>query len=763
MKTKISNFISQKKLDKINKIISKSENNTDSYDLIEMVLIDDFEAIDSGTNRLVFEFKDKKKRNKYILKVAGDSHGIEANYREFYNGDLDEKRLTKSYSISSDGIALIQERVTPFKSKDMEKRKKDVRKMLKHLEDKILLVDCKLSNFKNFGYRNNGDVVLLDHGDTIPLTMYKNGQIVNLMEETNVSLRCPEYKKGTLTSKNPQPCGGKLEYSKNYDYFTCKKCGSRVSIHSAYRDFYGYTRTYKSNNQLLDLDDDFDPIKFEKKVQNSIKQYAQDKMQDKNMEEDNMKTKIINKTECQQIRGYWIPMNSNVPYASIKLMQVKRGDMTPKDFIEFLGLNPDDYKMNSDDHINSRNTSDKSSEEKSKNHIIYNKLANYVVEKSKDNFSKIKDETYNTISISDIETYCKSSINPYYLQKALKNIDDIKIVFFNESAFYIKFNDNDSDILDDFNDVIELSFSDINSNIVNDSLNSDVININGIYVPIEIINKFYDSNKMKFVIPLSEIDKYKNDNLDDDREELQEQFDTVSDYNESNDSNIYEEDNDNYFDEIDNDSINYDIEQEDLVNNSDDEQEEFDDRSDCNEDDNLFEPYDISLDEDYEDQDIDDYDNIISFVNELVNILNKIEPDELGYRYISKDIFNNKIFEYNLNHLLDNNNDLSDSAIQLLEKFHSIDNISTIDMGDKCGYDIKIINYTTVNNNKYNNDILNDIFLKTLESLDVIHLSLDNLKDKTFKLSINGSNGEEILAEVNLYSILEKNLKKIKL
>ena len=40
----------------------------------------------------------------------------------------------------------------------MNKYKKDVREMLKKLEHKILLVDCKISNFKNFGIRKNGDI-----------------------------------------------------------------------------------------------------------------------------------------------------------------------------------------------------------------------------------------------------------------------------------------------------------------------------------------------------------------------------------------------------------------------------------------------------------------------------------------------------------------------------------------------------------------------------------------------------------------------------
>ena len=169
-KIPIEEFISEKKLDKILHIIEKSDDVELNYDRIENIL-NDFKVKDLGTNRIVFLHKKDKYKN-YIFKVAGDSHGIEANYREFYNGDLD-KRLTYSYSISNNGVFIVQERVDRMSREDMKERKKDVRKMLEKLSDKILLVDCKLDNFKNFGIRKNGEVCLLDHGDTIPLPNFR--------------------------------------------------------------------------------------------------------------------------------------------------------------------------------------------------------------------------------------------------------------------------------------------------------------------------------------------------------------------------------------------------------------------------------------------------------------------------------------------------------------------------------------------------------------------------------------------------------------
>ena len=532
-KINISKFISDKRLNKIESIIEKSANTDDAYDKIENLLIDDFTVKDLGTNRLILI---NNKNNKYICKIAGDSHGIEANYREFYNGDLDEKRITKSYSISDNGVFLVQEKVTPFTSETMKKYKKDVRKMLKHLEDKLLLVDCKLSNFKNFGIRKNGDIVLLDHGDTVPLTMYKNGKVVNIMEETNVSLRCKEYKKGTLGSKNPKPCGGKLSYSKNYDYFICEKCGAKMSIHDAYKEFYSYSRKSSDYDGKLfnHFQDGFDPEEYEKEVNNSIRQYAKDTMDNiKKKEEKKMMKKQINGHKCQQIKGYWLPVDSDKKFASIKLISVKKGDISPIDYLKFLNLNPDDYKMDSEDHKASR-------EEKKNNDIFMTDVVNRLVDYVKTNISS---RNIKTIKFSDSEDVRRNGIfyilpideandsisdydvrnNIYYIQKYLKYNDDIRYAFFDKDNIYIKFNRdvikpfNESSIVEEEvkeepvvetveetnnnNDVTIIPFEEFMHFDISSFNNEDCIKYKGYYIPLSIVNKYYDKGVFKLINP----------------------------------------------------------------------------------------------------------------------------------------------------------------------------------------------------------------------------------------------------------------------
>ena len=350
-KIPISDFISDKKLKKIMGIIEKGDDVETAYDRIEILLSDmDLKVIGLGTNRIIFE-STKKKYDEIVFKIAGDHHGIEANYREFYNGDLDDA-LTFSYSISDNGVFLVQEKVKVFNSKRMDKKKKEVREMLKHLSKKILLVDCKLQNFRNFGERDNGDIVLLDHGDTVPLIKYQNdNDIVNIGEESAVSLRCKRLV--NITSK-AKPCNGHLEYSKNFDSLICSKCGHIQSVNDAYRDIWNNDNSGYNANKELRNSLDFDADDWMKKVKN----YAANIMGGINKNNDKgddqeMKTKVINGKECKQLKGFWIPIEYfESPILAGVITSVKMGSMTPKDFLESRNLNPDEYKVKIEDHTN---------------------------------------------------------------------------------------------------------------------------------------------------------------------------------------------------------------------------------------------------------------------------------------------------------------------------------------------------------------------------------------------------------------------------
>ena len=370
-KIPISEFISDKKLSKIISIIEKSDDVETNYDRIEMLLDDDYEVKDLGTNRLVLLHKKNKYKN-LIFKVAGDSHGIEANYREFYNGDLD-KRLTFSYSISKDGTFIVQERVKPMTRDLMKKHKKDVREMLTKLSKKILLVDCKIENFKNFGIRDNGDVCLLDHGDTVPLPNYQSNEIVNVNEESFVSLRCKKPEEMSIGKKHLKPCGGKLKYSKNFDYLVCEDCGGVCTVNDAYREFYGDKSVKVKGKANLDLDDSFDPDEWKAHIQKYCIETMSHANNNKlpNEGESTMKTKIIENRNCIQVKGFWLPEpTGELEIYRMMYTSVKMGETKPQKYLEKIGLDIEDYKVYPSEHT----PSDKP-KKKTKKEVFINEYA----------------------------------------------------------------------------------------------------------------------------------------------------------------------------------------------------------------------------------------------------------------------------------------------------------------------------------------------------------------------------------------------------
>lgn len=539
-KISINEFVTDKQIKKLEKIIYDASDVSEAYDNIESLLSKNFEAKDLGTNRLILISR-KKKYKDYVIKVAGDSHGIEANYREFYNGDL-SKDLTQSYSISKNGVILVQERVKPFTSKIMEKHKKDVRKMLKRLEPIILLVDCKLSNFKNFGLRDNGKVCLLDHGDTVPLTEYKNGAIVNIMEETNVSLRCKEIVEKTRYSKNPKMCGGKLRYSKNYDYFICDKCGCKSTINTAYRDIYLNADAGKNANLAL-LKDGFDPVAYaeehKKQIQESIKQYAKDVMeQTEDKKGENKMNKEFNNHDCVQIKGFWIPTDiDKSDKFEMKLSAVKRGLMHPAELLKELNLDIEDYKVRKIDH----NTSKKFAIKPAHNP---KDIINFIYD-NKDIFNTItmNNQTYITVPFETINDHFNINLIDdmsllYAIQGQLK-LDDktthSKFDAKSSMAFFIHFKedstkkdpheyeawdstkedcqpfdddaDNEPDDVDDLDDddLIEVSYDNLSKADVVKICNIDCILFQDYYIPRYILEKYYDEETKSLKLPDAEI------------------------------------------------------------------------------------------------------------------------------------------------------------------------------------------------------------------------------------------------------------------
>lgn len=150
-KIAIEEFIKPKLINKVEELLEKGKSVHDACDKLEEIFDGtDLKPLDAGTNRYIFTHN---KLKGVVFKIAADKHGVEANYREFYVSDMDE-RIVTTYSINETGSILVEERVKRFRTpEEFSPWKDDIIKMLWKLHKKVLLVDCKLSNFKNFGLR----------------------------------------------------------------------------------------------------------------------------------------------------------------------------------------------------------------------------------------------------------------------------------------------------------------------------------------------------------------------------------------------------------------------------------------------------------------------------------------------------------------------------------------------------------------------------------------------------------------------------------
>jgi Fe2+ or Zn2+ uptake regulation protein len=360
-KIAIEKFFSRKQLEKIDKVIESRMSVDDATKKYQKLFAGtDFIIMDGGTNRDVWRHK---KLKGIVFKIACDTYGVEANYREFYVSDIDPKRLTITYSISETGSIVVQEEVGRITTKDQfEKHKKDIRKMLLKLHEKILLVDCQFKNFKNFGIRTLSDgskvPVVLDYGDTVPFGDYQSLQTeVNFSEEVNVSLRC----KSVVDKKKSQDqCKGTLVPNKDFSALVCDKCGDMHTFHDAYRAFVLDKKQGKKS--FVDgIDEDLlksAESEYKQRIDRDVRNYATVKMGEVKIV-DNTKCRIDEmKPEYEIVGGYIIPPPpEGLKFGDMRYNKCLNGTISPNVYLEFIGENPEDWHeenfiCNSDEDVN---------------------------------------------------------------------------------------------------------------------------------------------------------------------------------------------------------------------------------------------------------------------------------------------------------------------------------------------------------------------------------------------------------------------------
>lgn len=171
--------------------------NNDKAELIKELLGPDFIELGTGTNRIALL------HNNMVCKIALDYRGEVDNWTEFKrSGELPEY-LAKAYECNM--LILICEYVNVMDQSQFRENESGIKEILEDLSKAYIFDDIgyTLKNSYNWGYRDNGDIVVLDYGYLYP----KKNQ--------DHALSCPK-------------CKALLQYNENYTHFICSNSSCRT-------------------------------------------------------------------------------------------------------------------------------------------------------------------------------------------------------------------------------------------------------------------------------------------------------------------------------------------------------------------------------------------------------------------------------------------------------------------------------------------------------------------------------------------------------
>jgi hypothetical protein len=172
--------------------------NNDKVELISQVLGDKYVELGTGTNRVAYL------RNNLVVKVALDRRGLADSFLEFKRSPEMPDYLTMTYETNS--LILIAEYCTVIDLDQFNASKEVLRSILDDVAENYIFDDIGLAekNYMNWGYRDNGDLIILDYGYMWP----KIGQ--------ELALSCPK-------------CKQELRYNSTFTGFQCtnRLCGIR--------------------------------------------------------------------------------------------------------------------------------------------------------------------------------------------------------------------------------------------------------------------------------------------------------------------------------------------------------------------------------------------------------------------------------------------------------------------------------------------------------------------------------------------------------
>ncbi len=177
-----------------------------------------FDSTNDKADAILHEFREKNfielapatnrfavLKGNYVYKFALDADGIKDNINEFDMSEELQPYVTKTYE--TNGLITIAEYVNLINQKEFENSIPNIREILRELSTNYIFSDVGTipKNFTNWGFRDDNSLVILDYG----YIWRKDPKI----------MFCTRSK-----------CGGRLEYTENFDKLYCTNCGTKYSV-----------------------------------------------------------------------------------------------------------------------------------------------------------------------------------------------------------------------------------------------------------------------------------------------------------------------------------------------------------------------------------------------------------------------------------------------------------------------------------------------------------------------------------------------------
>lgn len=202
IRSRINQFISKELMVDLNKVCNNvvvSDNNIKATKIKQLLDEHDvyYHELGPGTNRIAVLI------DGYVFKIAMDKWGKQDNANEFAMSKELQPFVIKVYECND--LISVSEYVTLITREEFREKKSQILKVLSILSESYLLGDVGYveKNFTNWGYRDNGELVILDFA-----------YIHNIHGE---ELFCPNDR--TM-----------IEYDVNFDKLRCPTCNKRFTF-----------------------------------------------------------------------------------------------------------------------------------------------------------------------------------------------------------------------------------------------------------------------------------------------------------------------------------------------------------------------------------------------------------------------------------------------------------------------------------------------------------------------------------------------------